>query len=226
MYNKTKMKYDILKSVIDLVEEFELENSLENIYPDDIEGFKRWINVKYNSQEMETEPYWEGKESGRSAESVISTLIVHMNRYAKSYSKSAIYGSDFSSQEDFIYLINLKAFGEMTKMDLIKKNVHEKPAGMQIINRLISQGWVNQTDSEIDKRSKVLKISFKGLNVLENQMDRIRKATEIVTGDLNHPEKMELIKLLNKLNKFHQRIYYKNIETEYLLNEALKDKRR
>ncbi|MGX1642290.1 MULTISPECIES: MarR family winged helix-turn-helix transcriptional regulator [Sphingobacterium] len=220
------MKYDILKSVIDLVEEFEIENSLENIYPDDIEGFKRWINVKYNSQEMETEPYWEGKESGRSAESVISTLIVHMNRYAKSYSKSAIYGSDFSSQEDFIYLINLKAFGEMTKMDLIKKNVHEKPAGMQIINRLISQGWVNQTDSEIDKRSKVLKISFKGLNVLENQMDRIRKATEIVTGDLNHPEKMELIKLLNKLNKFHQRIYYKNIETEYLLNEALKDKRR
>jgi len=220
------MKYDILKSVIDLVEEFEIENSLENIYPDDIEGFKRWINVKYNSQEMETEPYWEGKESGRSAESVISTLIVHMNRYAKSYSKSAIYGSDFSSQEDFIYLINLKAFGEMTKMDLIKKNVHEKPAGMQIINRLISQGWVNQTDSEIDKRSKVLKISFKGLNVLENQMDRIRKATEIVTGDLNHPEKLELIKLLNKLNKFHQRIYYKNIETEYLLNEALKDKRR
>lgn len=226
MYNKTNMKYDILKSVIDLVEEFEIENSLENIYPDDIEGFKRWINVKYNSQGLETEPYWEGKESGRSAESVISTLIVHMNRYAKSYSKSAIYGSDFSSQEDFIYLINLKAFGEMTKMDLIKKNVHEKPAGMQIINRLISQGWVNQTDSEIDKRSKVLKISFKGLNVLENQMDRIRKATEIVTGDLNHPEKMELIKLLNKLNKFHQRIYYKNIETEYLLNEALKDKRR
>lgn len=220
------MKYDILKSVIDLVEEFEIENSLENKYPDDIEGFKRWINVQYNSQEMETEPYWEGKESGRSAESVISTLIVHMNRYAKSYSKSAIYGSDFSSQEDFIYLINLKAFGEMTKMDLIKKNVHEKPAGMQIIHRLISQGWVNQTDSEIDKRSKVLKISFKGLNVLENQMDRIRKATEIVTGDLNHPEKMELIKLLNKLNKFHQRIYYKNIETEYLLNEALKDKRR
>lgn len=226
MYNKTKMKYDILKSVIDLVEEFEIENSVENIYPDDIEGFKRWINIKYNSQEMDNDPYWEGKENGRSAESVISTLIVHMNRYAKSYSKSAIYGSDFSSQEDFIYLINLKAFGEMTKMDLIKKNVHEKPAGMQIINRLISQGWVNQTDSEIDKRSKVLKISIKGLNVLENQMDRIRKATEIVTGDLNHSEKMELIKLLNKLNEFHQLIYNKNIETEYLLNEALKDKRR
>jgi hypothetical protein len=33
-----------------------------------------------------------------------------MNRYAKAYSKSAIHGSEFSTQEDFVYLINLKAF--------------------------------------------------------------------------------------------------------------------
>src|SRR5690606_22334926 len=106
---------------------------------------------------------------------------------------------------------------------LIKKNVHEKPSGMQTINRLIAQGWVDQTNSEIDKRSKVLKISNKGLNVLENQMDKIRKATEIVTGDLTRNEKMELIRLLNKLNDFHQAIYDKNIEPEYLLSEVLKD---
>jgi DNA-binding MarR family transcriptional regulator len=96
---------------------------------------------------------------------------------------------------------------------------------MQTINRLIAQGWVNQTDSKIDKRSKVLKISNKGIKVLENQMDKIRKATEIVTGDLTRSEKMELIRLLNKLNDFHQPIYDKNIEPEYLLNEVLKDKR-
>ena len=57
-------------------------------------------------------------------------------------------------------------------------------------------------------------------------MDKIRKATEIVTGDLTHNEKMELIRLLNKLNDFHQQIYDKNIEPEYLLNEVLKDKGR
>lgn len=219
------MKYDILKNVIHLLEEFEAENLSEKTYPDDIEGFKRWVVVNYKSEEINNEPNWEGKEKGRSAESVINTLIVHLNRYAKSYSKSAIFGSSFSTQEEFIYLINLKAFGEMSKMDLIKKNVHEKPAGMQIINRLIAQGWVKQTDSEIDKRSKVLKISNEGIKALENQMDKIRKATEIVTGDLTRKEKMELIRLLNKLNEFHQPIYDKNIEPEYLLNEVLKDKR-
>ena len=218
------MKYGILKDIVDMLEEFEVENVSGKTYSNDIEGFKSWIVVNYKSEEINNEPNWEGKEKGRSAESVINTLIVHLNRYAKGYSKSAIFGSDFSTQEDFIYLINLKAFGEMTKMDLIKKNVHEKPAGMQTINRLIAQGWVNQTDSEIDKRSKVLKISNKGIKVLENQMDKIRKATEIVTGDLTRSEKMELIRLLNKLNDFHQPIYDKNIEPEYLLNEVLKDK--
>ncbi|QBQ41636.1 MarR family winged helix-turn-helix transcriptional regulator [Sphingobacterium psychroaquaticum] len=219
------MKYDILKNVVNLLEEFEANISQDRTYPNDIEGFKRWIVDNYKDEERNKEPNWEGKEKGRSAESVINTLIVHMNRYAKSYSKSAIFGSEFSTQEDFIYLINLKAFGEMTKMELIKRNVHEKPAGMQVINRLIAQGWVNQTDSDTDKRSKVLKISNKGMQILERQMDKIRKATEIVTGDLTHNEKMDLIRLLNKLNDFHQQIYDKNIDPEYLLNDVLKDRK-
>jgi len=218
------MKYDILKEVVTLLEEFETENSVKSAYSNNIEGFKRWIATSFKDETEELEPDWEGKENGRSAESVINTLIVHMNRYAKSYSKAAILGSDFSTQEDFIYLINLKALGEMTKMDLIKKNVHEKSAGMQIINRLITQGWVDQTDSKTDKRSKVLKISTKGVHVLQSQMAKIRKATEIVTGDLTRKEKMELIRLLNKLNDFHLPIYDKNIEPECLLSEALKDK--
>ncbi|UAY51247.1 MarR family winged helix-turn-helix transcriptional regulator [Ferruginibacter albus] len=219
------MNYILIKQVIELVQQFEVESNISKSR-NGVEDFKRWIVDNYNSNASNNEPNWEGKENGRSPESVINTFIVHLNRYAKGYSKSAIFGSDFSSQEDFIYLINLKAFGEMTKMDLIKKNVHEKPAGMQIIGRLIAQGWINQTASEVDKRSKVLKITKKGIKVLETQMSKIRKATKIVTGNLTHNEKMELIRLLTKLNDFHRPIYDKNIEPEYLLEEALKDKKR
>ena len=215
------MNYSLIKDVFDLVQQFEIENKGVNSFEASIDGFKNWISINNNT--IVNEPNWEGKENGRSAESVINTLLVHLNRYAKSYSKSAISGSDFSTQEDFIYLINLKAFGEMSKMDLIKKNVHEKPVGMQIVNRLIAQNWVNQTASEIDKRSKVLKITSKGLQALENLMDKIRQATSIVTGNLSQNEKMELIRLLHKLDDFHQPIYDKNIDTENLLNEALKN---
>lgn len=217
------MNYDLIKEVMGLVKEFDAQNLEGTGYSKDVEGFKNWIAQSVRIDEEKEEPNWEGKINGRSAESTISTLIVHLNRYARSYSKSAIYNSEFSTQEDFIYLINLKAFGAMTKMELIKKNIQEKSVGIKIINRLIKQGWIDQTDSEIDKRSKLVHINTKGLEALERQMDKVRQATNIVSGDLTHDEKMELIGLLNKLNDFHHPIYLKNINPSDLLNEVTED---
>ncbi|WP_343561367.1 helix-turn-helix domain-containing protein [Sphingobacterium sp.] len=211
------MKYKLLKEFIGLLEEFEQEN-LDGSYSVDVDGFKRWIVTKETGSPVE--PSWEGKENGRSAESVISTLIVHMNRFAKSYSKAAIWESDFSTQEEFIYLITLRSFGEMTKMELIRRNIHEKPAGMAIINRLIKQGWIGQQGSKSDRRSKVLYITENGLLALDRQMGKIRHATQIVSGDLTYSEKITLIGLLDKLSKFHQVIYDRNITPDKLLEEV------
>ncbi|WP_348824082.1 MarR family winged helix-turn-helix transcriptional regulator [Flavobacterium aestuarii] len=214
------MNYTLLKDVVDLVQEFEEANSDCNSFTNDLKGFKEWICSKCENNLQNQEPEWEGKENGRSPESVINTLIVHMNRYAKSYSKSAIYGSEFSTQEDFIYLINLKAFGSMSKMELIKKNIQDKPTGMKVIERLIQKDWVGQADSEFDKRSKVITITDNGRMALEQQMDKIRQATNVVTGDLSSIEKLQLISLLQKLDHFHKPFYDKNSDSSQLLNIA------
>ena len=212
------MNYRLLKDVVNLLEDFDA-NRLAKEYKDDVNGFKQWISDQVTGGKKKVEePVWEGKENGRSAESVISTLLVHLNRYAKTYSKAALHDSEFSTQEEFIYLINLKAFGAMTKMELIKKNIQEKPVGMQIIDRLINHGWVKQTDSKSDKRSKVIALTKAGINALEKQMDKIRKATKIVAGDLSHREKMELIRLLHKLDRFHHPIYSRSVESSQLLD--------
>jgi DNA-binding MarR family transcriptional regulator len=213
------MKYSIIKDIIKLLEEFEQENEL-NSNTSDIEDFKKWLCVREFQKEniAANEPDWEGKENGRSPESVISTSLVHLNRYAKSYSKSAISDSEFSTQEDFIYLINLKAFGAMTKMELIKRNIHEKPSGILIINRLINLGWIEQRDSNTDKRTKVISITNEGLAALEKQMKKIKMATSIVAGDLNYSEKMTLIRILDKLEKFHHPIFIRNIESRDLID--------
>lgn len=214
------MNINLLKDVIQLLENFDLENE-NNIYTSDIEGFKNWISDQNNT--LREEPRWEGKEDGRSPEGVISTLLVHLNRYAKNYSKSAISDSDFHTQDEFSYLINLKAFGSMSKIELIKKNIQDKSSGILIINRLIKQGWIEQSNSEIDKRSKVLKITESGKSALENQMEKIRNASDIVTGNLTHSEKMDLIRLLDKLDKFHKPIFAKNIESPKLIETVYQE---
>ncbi|TJZ63353.1 MarR family transcriptional regulator [Sphingobacterium olei] len=213
------MNYKLVKNIIDLVQQFEIETNKIQGRDLEKEDFIAWI-VKSNTVLSVQEPQWEGKEQGRSAESVISTLLVQLNRYAKLYSKSAIADSDFSTQEEFIYLINLRAFGGMTKMQLIQRNVHEKPYGIQIINRLLAQGWIEQVDSLVDKRSKIIFITEAGNLTLESQMAKIRQATSVVSGNLSTSEKMELIQLLNKLVNFHQTIYEQNLDTTELLEVA------
>lgn len=215
------MKYNLIKDLIELVEAFEAEESAC-----DIDNFKKWIYQK----QLEKEKYdahlsqivWEGKDKGRSIDSVINTLIVHMNRYAKSYSKAAMLHSDFSTQDEFIFLIQLRAFGAMSKMELIKKNVHDKTTGIQIINRLIKNGWVSQVNSNKDKRTKVLAITEAGALVLERQMDNIRKATSIVTGNLTESEKYQLAYLLDKLDHFHKPIYSEYQLSDHILDDIIK----
>lgn len=217
------MNYQLLKDVLNLVEEFEHQNTT-NHYPHDIQGFKQWMYANQPEDAIDDHIVWEGKDKGRSAESIISTLIVHMNRFAKNYSKAAMKNTDFSTQDEFIYLINLSAFGEMTKMELIKKNRHDKPAGMQIINRLIKQGWVQQIDSDKDKRSKLISITQLGKDTLELDMQKIRQATKIVCGTLSTQEKNQLIYLLQKLEKFHIPIYENDLEKDNLLDYILETK--
>lgn len=211
------MNYNLLKTLISLAEDFENQNQ-EQQYNHDIQGFEDWLYQKrIKARQEKQEPDWEAKENGRSAESVINTLLVHLNRYARMYAKAAIQPSGFSTPEEFIYLINLKAFGAMTKMQLIKKNIQEKSAGMQIINRLLHQGWIQQRESAEDKRSKVICISPEGEQELATCMDHIRTASHMVTGDLSHAEKMELIRLLSKLDHFHNPVYCQNLAPEELL---------
>lgn len=215
------MNYQLLQDVVQLVADFEAANA-NGRYENSRAGFERWLYQELKSGDPpRTEPDWEGKESGRSAESVISTLLLQLNRFAKRYSKAAMQGSDFSTQEEFIYLINLKAFGPLAKMELIKKNVQEKPAGMQVINRLIGQGWAQQTVSKTDKRSRVVKITPSGLRALEKQMTAIRKATQIVSGNLSANEKLELIRLLTKLHQFHETVFQEPVNSAVLLDTVL-----
>lgn len=205
------MDNNFFKDLSELVEKFKIAN-VELRYTDDILGFKKWIAEEYGAEQFQTtvvEPDWEGKAQGRTPESVISTLLVHMNRYAERYSDAAIMNSDFSTQDDFIYLINLKSFGHMTKSELITKNIHEESKGIQVIKRLEARGWIEHVEPLLGDLTDVVFISEKGDMALKAQMDQIRKATSMVAGDLTHDERIELIKILTKLELFHQSVFRK-----------------
>ena len=202
------MNFKLLHNVLDLVQDYNSPDIIEK-YGESIDGFKRWIHDNQQQTEFIPTPY-QGSTNGRSPESAIATALVHLNRFGKIYSKWAMTDSDFSTQDEFIFLITLQTFGSMTKMELIKKNIQDKPIGMQIISRLLNQGWVNQQDNDLDKRSKIISLTLKGQDALNEHMSKIRQATKIVSGNLTLQEKHQLIYLLDKLEKFHLDLHKSN----------------
>ncbi|MDR6369799.1 DNA-binding MarR family transcriptional regulator [Chryseobacterium bernardetii] len=215
------MNFDFIKAIVELVQQFTEQNEDGILYSNDLQGFKKWMNDSFKEDSESENPLWIGKQSGRSSDSVINTLLVRIGRYAKMYSRS-IGKSFFSSQDDFIYLISLKTMGGMTKMELIKHNASEKSSGVLIINRLIHNQWIEQTVSSKDKRTKHIHITDKGLAVLEEHMDEIRKASKVVAGNLTHAEQMLLITILSKLDEFHYSLYRMNFEVGDLIEAAYK----
>lgn len=195
------MLYDLINELVSLVKTYEKE-AVHTAH--DLHSFQHWLNQRTENNDAVPEPEWDGKSNGRTADSVINTSLVHLYRYAKVHAKTAIANTSFSTPDDFIYLISLVSFGSMTKMALIKLNIHEKSAGIQIINRLIKNGLVEQNDLDSDKRNKIIHITQKGKQLLDESMHNIRKASNSVTEPLSYTEKMNLISILLKLEKFHQ----------------------
>ncbi len=200
---KLIMYYNLTTDLLGLIKVYEEETQIDN---PDVYLFGQWLNeyVKKNGQGKSLEPEWEGKSNGRSADSLINTSLVHLYRYAKLQAKTAIINTEFSTPDDFIYLINLTSFGSMTKTALIKLNVHEKSAGIQIVNRLITNGLVQQNEIDSDKRNRIISITPKGRSVLAESIDHIRQVSKNVTEPLSEEEKMDLIRLLTKLEDFHK----------------------
>lgn len=197
------MYYDLVTDLVGLVKIYEQESDQNTA---DVLLFGQWLN-DYQARQghaVLSEPAWEGKVKGRSADSVINTSLVHLYRYAKLHAKAAIANTSFSTPDDFIYLISLITYGNMTKTALIKKNVHEKSAGIQIVNRLINNGLVEQSTTDVDKRNRMIHITEKGIQLLQESMENIKKASRNVTQPLSHAEKMELVRLLLKLENFHE----------------------
>ncbi len=195
------MSYSLYRELVALTEEFEKELIGES----SINNFSNWLNNKLSSSyDTQDNLDWEGKKNGRSAESIINTSIVHLYRYAKIYGKQAIDKTPFSTLDEMIFLLNLLHHGDMTKKQLVDMNIQEKSTGIQIINRLLSAGFISEKLNDLDKRSKYVSITKQGKDALDINMDKIRDASRTVTGNLNEAEKSQLIRLLQKLEKHHQ----------------------
>lgn len=205
---KTK---EILIELIELLSVYEEEctQSGSGVNMTDFMGFlnSRLIPQNVKADSLRNDYSGSDVPDREGSDTDISILIVLLFRYAKGYLKKAFKDSCINTADEFSFLITLLTCDNLSKTELIQKQIMEKTSGTEIINRLVKLGMIEQWNDDVDKRSIRVKISEKGKFELFNILPNMRMVSQIVSGNLSETEKVMLAYLLRKLEMHHNLIY-------------------
>jgi len=188
-----------------------------------VEDFRLWLNDKKYREESPTKLFKNEEHEVSFTENEICKQVLLLGRYSKQLIRKGLGDFPELANEEFTYLYRLKDEPNLTKIQLIERNGHEKQTGTQIIKRLLEYELVEEKNDSEDKRSKRLNITEKGKDYFHRSVEKVNITSKILSGKLQEKEKSELLELLKKLNDFHATIYsqYKNFNIEEL-NETFK----
>jgi len=204
------MKYALLNTLLPHLEAF------ERAYPgeQDPQRFAAWLIAKTAPDTTIEQADHSNAQNAATTHSDIVRLIDFLHRYARSYARKALEGSPLGSIDEFAYLATLQQAGQLNKTELIYKNRHEKPTGMEIIRRLLDLGLIEQTDDTDDRRTKKLTVSAAGAAVILRLYDPMQTVFRLIAGSLTQVEGIQLLHILEKLERFHRVVQAKVRESE------------
>jgi DNA-binding MarR family transcriptional regulator len=118
----------------------------------------------------------------------------------KYYQKILLQSNDHDKYADisfasFSYLLELKSLGTSTVSGLAASMGVTKPSASNMVRKLVSMGYVDETRSDEDKRVCRLSLSVEGIRVVELDLSADRMFFERIGGILEEDEFAEFRKL-------------------------------
>lgn len=148
-------------------------------------------------------------------EAQLGALVGRLAKYAHFYSKKAMQPLDFNSIEDPVYLLSVVQMGTPKKSELIYEMMAEFASGIDVINRLVGMGLIDEFPDEQDRRSKRLRITPKGIEAIQQCFPVMDRVADVAYSSLTEGEKAMLVQLLSKLDRYHAEHYKQSRNAEF-----------
>jgi MarR family transcriptional regulator, lower aerobic nicotinate degradation pathway regulator len=194
------------ESVIPLIEQWE---KFKKQKPDgNLEDFAKWIlapitNGKKPGPATKKPPLAMKRMSAGNPERV-AVLITRLQKWLAGAVKPSIKELGFTKEHEYNFLYQIWKLGETNKNDLSKENGVEFSTGRDIIKRLVGRKLVSEKQDPVDKRASLVKLTPKGLKILEKSFEKLVIPFRDYLGDLNGGEQALLITILSRLNDYHE----------------------
>lgn len=140
----------------------------------------------------------------------LSKLIGRINQIMLLYCGIAMKDiPEIKKMEDFYYLNSVEHLGgESRKTDLIAYNFSELSSGIDILNRLQKSGLIEERTDPEDKRSKLVRTTELGKEVLFRCYKQLLKAGDVTFWGMSEEDKKLCIQLLKHVEIKHSRLAY------------------
>jgi DNA-binding MarR family transcriptional regulator len=181
------MNYALLKNLVELLEEFQ-----ENNTSDQLKDFVIWLNNRIIS---------EREKDAQSAHDdlQIAFKIISLSKKLKKETKLILSKSRVFSLDEYSFLLHLNHQESFRKMEIIALHNLEAPTGIEIIKRLLKNELVEEFIDEEDKRAKRIKITASGIAELKKIKPAIDSTFSHFIKDLTLQDKIHVSGILNKL---------------------------
>jgi DNA-binding MarR family transcriptional regulator len=138
-------------------------------------------------------------------------LVARLSQYVHHYAKPLMKKHGLHSLDDFGYLQNVRFFTHITKSKACELMLQEVTTGMDIINRLIKNGFIRETINIEDKRQKLLELTEKGNAALDNMFVDFLQLPDTL-GDLSETDRATLLQWLMQLDVYHDGVVKRHIK--------------
>lgn len=210
-------KYDVLKQLIDLFENFEMENGQL-----DVLNFAQWIVSKLQEEPGLQEKIVIRTTSSRYQESSVPfknhfddkirflEAVAGIARYHEFYTRKVLKDMVINTRLEFLFLQAVDMLERAKKTDLINIYHLEYTTGMDTIRRLINNGLLFEIQDENDKRIKLLIMSDLGKVVYEQAKKRMSDESTMFFTAISDNKWKKVLPILEEIDDFHSDVFQKH----------------
>ncbi len=177
----------------------------KKIYPKaTLEEFYRFQLAQHDTGTLASE-HIKGNDPQSTANRFMK-VIARLHLAYNFYLRIALKDSPLAAIEKFAFLAALNVLGESSKTQVINYLMMEMSTGSDILNRLKAEGFLSQRNDPNDRRSKLIKITEAGDEVLQECFKKTALVREILLSDLTEDEEKICVQILYPIQEKHAKL--------------------
>lgn len=168
-----------------------------------VEDFCRYVLAQSTKEELTNQIASQDKKVPIDLDSRFMRAVTRTAMSLWTYMRIALKDTSVKTLENFTFLASLHVHNESRKTEIINYAMIEFSTGIEILNRLIRSGMIQERVDPNDKRGRLLSLTAKGKKSLQECFKKTNVAKKILLQGVSEEDKKVCVFVLEPIHTRH-----------------------